>query len=380
MRRTRVVLGALTLLMALFGAACSTTIAAQRPLSDARVAEVNQAIEGRVASAELVEKKPTAVEVKEAKVGRDTTVWLEQSGKSEPRQRSVPTAALRRITVKQGDLGALEGLEIGFLTGAAAGFLVGGIFGATVPVGMLGGCPSIVCSLIFGGLVALVAGPSAAVMFGLPIGALTGHRTIIDFGGPEYGASATPGPAVSTPSAIASARSHYALADGHWFFGAGVSALGGAQGGGPGFSLEANYQALQWGLRAEALGARNTTNATNPAVTGVSVLGTSVFGSSPTGPYLGAGLGYLRETGGSTDVGTSAPGEGVAAMGEAGILFFRDRSWGRAAWALRMTVPLFAGSPPVFLCKTPPKCGGGPFYGGGTTAFPFGSLSLRILL
>jgi hypothetical protein len=371
---------ALLMPMALCGAGCSSTIAAQRPLSDETLAEVNQAIEGRVARAELVEKQPRAVEVKEARVGRDTTVWLEQSGKGEALPRSVPTAALQRITVKQGDVGALEGLGIGFLAGAAAGFVVGAIFGATVSPNLFGGCPSVGCSLVFGGYAALVAGPPTAILFGLPIGGLTGHRTIIDFGAPESRANEKPGPATSAPGAVGSATPHYALADGHWFFGAGLSALGGAQGAGPGLSIETDYQMLQWGLRAEALWARNTTNTTNPIVTGVSVLGTGVFGSSPTGPYLGAGLGYLRQTGGSTDVGTSAPGDGVAAMAEAGILFFRDRSWGRAVWSLRLTVPLFAGSPPMPLCKTPPNCGPGPYYGGGTTAFVFGSVSLRILL
>jgi hypothetical protein len=381
------------MLMALFGTGCATTIAAHSPLSTAAVAQVNQAIQGREVRAEFVEEHELAslkpglklIEVKEAKIGRDVTEWLEESGSGEARQRSLTTAALRRITVRERGRGALEGLGIGFLTGAILGGLAGAISAASMSPGNIGGCPSIGCSLAFGGVGALVAGASVALL-GSPIGALIGHRTTIDFDAPEPGApsvSAKPGAAVSgppigepKPGASSIAPAWYADGDRHWFFGAGASFLGDSQGAGPGFSLEVEYQALHWGVRAEALRATQPTSSTNPTVTGASVLGTRMFGSSATGPYLGVGFGYLRETGGTTDGGPTAPGHGAAAMAEAGIFFWRGRTWGRASWALRLTVPLFSESLPVVVCTTPVNCS----IGGGRTSFAFGSLALRVQL
>ena len=372
------------MLLALAATGCATTIAAQSPLSTEAVALVNQAVEGRVVSVEFVEQheraatqRPRNIEVKAAEVGRDTTEWIEHSSNGEARRRSVPTAALRRITVRDGKVGALEGLGIGLLAGAVAGGIAGGIIGANSHVGEFG-CPGIGCSIYYGSIGALAIGAHAALLLGLPIGALAGHRTtiVLEPGAPR----SEPAVEAPKPGASSTARARYAEEDGHWFFGVGASELASPQGAGPGFSLEADYQALHWGVRGEALEAVQTTNSTNPKVTGASVLGTHVFGDSDTGPYLGAGLGYLRQTGGSTDTGTSAAGDGAAAMAEAGILFWRDRIWGRAVWALRLTVPLFSGRPPVLVCATPPNCGGGPYFGGGRTSFPFASLSLRVLL
>src|SRR5947207_2888018 len=98
------------MLVAVFGMGCATTIAARHPLSTAAVAEVNQAIERREASAELVEElQPLKrVEVKDAEIGRLTTEWIEKSDGGEARKRSLPTAALRRITVRERDVGGLE--------------------------------------------------------------------------------------------------------------------------------------------------------------------------------------------------------------------------------------------------------------------------------
>jgi hypothetical protein len=168
--------------------------------------------------------------------------------------------------------------------------------------------------------------------------------------------------------------------NGHWFLGAGGSLLVYQQdGGGPGFSLEAQYQALHWGMGVSAFqgtlghgSCPGCPSYDDAKVTSALALGTRVFGDGGVGPYLGAGAGYLRETGGSP-VGPTTPGAGAAALAEAGVLLWRNRSWGRAALALRATVPLFAERPPVYTCPTCPRSGGSP-------SFTFGSLSLRIFL
>lgn len=97
-----------------------------------------------------------------------------------------------------------------------------------------------------------------------------------------------------------------------------------------------------------------------------------MFGESETGPYLGAGLGYLIETGESQSPTPSAHGRGVAAAAETGVLFLRDRTQGRIALGLRLTVPLFAEGTPVpsSLYQAGPS----------SPSFPFLSLSLRFLL
>ncbi len=163
--------------------------------------------------------------------------------------------------------------------------------------------------------------------------------------------------------------------DGHWFLGASATMVAENDGAGPGLSLDAEYQTLHWSIRASALGASLRQSYKTATVASASALGARVFGESSAAPYLGAGLGYLRETAEST-FGETEPGQGAAAVAEAGILFWRDRQWGRAALALRLTVPLFAETPVVYSCPTPQSCAGSI----GSPSFPFASLSFRILL
>lgn len=162
---------------------------------------------------------------------------------------------------------------------------------------------------------------------------------------------------------------------GHWFLGASAALVAKSDGGGPGLSLDAEYQTLHWSIRASALGASLRQDYRTATVASASLLGARIFGESATAPYLGAGVGYLRETAESQS-GQSGPGQGAAAVGEAGVLFWRDRQRGRAGLALRLTVPLFAETVPVYSCPTPQSCP----VSTRSPSFAFASLSFRLLL
>jgi hypothetical protein len=185
--------------------------------------------------------------------------------------------------------------------------------------------------------------------------------------------------AILIDAARASAPSdfHFTSADrdSHWFLGASAALVAKSDGGGPGLSLDAEYQTLHWSIRASALGASLRQNFRTATVASASALGARIFGESATALYLGAGVGYLRETS-ESQFGQTGPGQGAAAVGEAGILFLRDRQWGRAAVALRLTVPLFAETVPIYSCPTPQSCSVSP----GSPSFAFASLFFRVLL
>jgi hypothetical protein len=176
---------------------CSTTIAAHRPLSDPALAEVNQSIEGRAARVVLGEgpeqnadvrrarrsvMREASLDIKEVQVERDTTRWLElrPRAESEWRPTEAPTASLKSITVQNRARGAGEAFLIGFVGGAVvSGFAAGVAAGGASP-GEISGCPSFGCSLEFGAVVGL-AGGLVAGLLALPIGALIGHTTTIQF-------------------------------------------------------------------------------------------------------------------------------------------------------------------------------------------------------
>jgi len=106
-------------------------------------------------------------------VGPITTEWLEARGGG-VRPRSVPTAALQWIHLRNRGKGAIEGIGVGFLAGAIAGGLVGGIAGSQI-----NDCDR--CGFPFALIGAVALGVTAALLVGLPIGAIVGHRTTVEF-------------------------------------------------------------------------------------------------------------------------------------------------------------------------------------------------------
>ena len=118
---------------------------------------------------------------KDVKVGRDNTQWLERATSfGEYLPRTAPTAALRRISVRQHGWGALDGLGLGLLSGVVAGALVGAIY--PVARQTTGGCNETpwVCppgSAIVGALFGAIPG----AIVGTLLGAAIGHRTTLEF-------------------------------------------------------------------------------------------------------------------------------------------------------------------------------------------------------
>ena len=164
-------------LAAILSLGCSSTIAVRRPLSASTLAEVNDAIEDRSAEVTLASTL-RATQTKNLKVGRDETQWLEGGGE-ERRPKSVPTAALQRITVMAYWRGAAEGLGVGILTGPVVGGLLGGLIGSVSKSPFCEHCNDNIAGpgAIIGAGVGLVLG----ALVGLNVGAAIGHTTTIDF-------------------------------------------------------------------------------------------------------------------------------------------------------------------------------------------------------
>ena len=165
-------------LAALFVLGCSTTLVARRPLSEAALAEVNTAIAGRnarVMATGVAEAGPLGR--KDVKVTASTTEWLERPSAADPwRPRSVPTAALWMIAVRQPGRGALEGLGLGLLAGAVVGAIVGG-------AGSRGEIPGPV-----GGGIGVGVGAFTGLLIGAVLGGGIGHRKTVEFESPEVAA------------------------------------------------------------------------------------------------------------------------------------------------------------------------------------------------
>jgi hypothetical protein len=127
---------------------------------------------------------PKSLDAREVKVGRDTTQWLElRSGTGdERRQSTVPTAALKSISVRRRGRGALEGLGLGLVLGVTVGAAVGGLWGAVGEshVSPECGCPLTAAGLVYGAAFGAILGP----LLGTAIGAGIGHRTTVEFDPP----------------------------------------------------------------------------------------------------------------------------------------------------------------------------------------------------
>jgi hypothetical protein len=123
-----------------------------------------------------------SLDAREVKVGRDTTQWLELRSGDEWRQSTVPTTALKRISVRRRGRGALEGLVLGLVLGATTGAAVGGLWGAVAEgnASPSCGCPFAAVGLVFGAAFGAILGP----LLGTAIGAGIGHRTTVEFDPP----------------------------------------------------------------------------------------------------------------------------------------------------------------------------------------------------
>src|SRR5258708_7293371 len=118
--------GALSGMLVTFGTGCANTVAAHRPLSEENLASVNDSLGGREARVTLAGVPPAEpLPAKDVEGGRHTTQWLPlPRGPQASQPRTVPTAALQRISIKRRDLGALVGLAVGANGGAAVGGIV----------------------------------------------------------------------------------------------------------------------------------------------------------------------------------------------------------------------------------------------------------------
>jgi hypothetical protein len=171
--------GALAGMLVTFGTGCANTVAAHRPLSEENLAEVNDSLGGREARVTLAGVPPAEpLPAKDVKVGRDTTQWLElQRGTEASRLRTVPTAALQRISIKRRDLGALVGGAVGANVGSAVGAIVAAALAQpSCGVGACGGFGYVVV----GDLIGLLAGAGVGAMLGAGIG----HTTTVEFDPP----------------------------------------------------------------------------------------------------------------------------------------------------------------------------------------------------
>jgi hypothetical protein len=161
------------------GAGCSTTIAAHRPLSDDKVAEVNESLEGHRASV-IVAAEPvrtTPLDAKNVKVGRETSGWLEKSAMNDWRPTAAPTTSLKKVSVWDHGTGALEGLGFGVAIGAVTGSIVGSAVASSASLYEF----SPQDKLWVGAGAGAVAGAVLGALMGTIIGAAVGHRTTIEF-------------------------------------------------------------------------------------------------------------------------------------------------------------------------------------------------------
>ncbi len=179
--------GALSGMLVTFGTGCANTVAAHRPLSEENLASVNDSLGGREARVTLAGVPPAEpLPAKDVEVGRDTTQWLElQRGTEASQPRTVPTAALQRISIKRRDLGALVGLAVGANVGSAVGVIVAAAL-APQNCGIGGSCSGF-AYLLVGDLIGLLAGAGVGAMLGAGIG----HTTSVEFDPPSKVASPT---------------------------------------------------------------------------------------------------------------------------------------------------------------------------------------------
>lgn len=190
----RSTIGVCIALVAVVPLGCSTTRRiAERPLSQKALAELDKMVGDGTAT--VVHQQPpgegpsTRLEERASnlKVGSEVTEWLttsvsdsepaDVSARASPQKKTVPTAALREISVTDR---TGHSLRVG-LAGGAVGAALGGLFGMTL--GSLscrnggGDCSAKTSGAITGAL-------AGFIMVGLPaaaIGGASGHRTTIEF-------------------------------------------------------------------------------------------------------------------------------------------------------------------------------------------------------
>jgi hypothetical protein len=225
--------------------ACSTAVAAHRPLSDSALDEVNETIESRTATLVRHKSEADAVQdatrardlvaaqdqvcrsapnhgdqtfgescrgddececgltcqagrclgsslsqahggkragrveppaIKDLKVGRETTQWLEREETTGQYQTKIaPTESIQQVSVRSHWRGALEGAGLGLLGGVLVGALTGGA--AT------SGCSNSPACGQAAGAVAIGIG-ALGVLIGAIAGGTIGHLTTIEFDAP----------------------------------------------------------------------------------------------------------------------------------------------------------------------------------------------------
>jgi hypothetical protein len=131
--------------------------------------------------------KPTLAAVRSVEctamtVGLDTTYWVERDRGA----RTVPTAALKKVTVVNRGVGALEGAGVGLVIGGTlGGFLNLSLSQLASQGNRPGGAGEFLAGFA-------VLGALTAVVLGLPVGAAVGHRTHVEFEDSEPATMARP--------------------------------------------------------------------------------------------------------------------------------------------------------------------------------------------
>jgi len=147
------------------------------------------------------------------------------------------------------------------------------------------------------------------------------------------------------------------------FAGGGFMLFADSTGGGPAASVDATFESTRWLLHASGL--KGTTHRYFTSdVSSASLTANRLFWAARATPYLGLGLGYLRES--TTFSGQSADVSGPAAVAEAGWLLHRAERWGRILAGVQAVVPLFGAHAPSGFTHSP--------------AFPLFGVSLRLML
>jgi hypothetical protein len=158
---------------------CSSTMPRRQPLSLATILELNEELQGHEATVVAADRgKEERLTGEYVVVEHKTTHLLEQPPDgAQPRSRSLPTAAVQRITIVKRGQGALQGLGLG----ATIGLVGGAMLGALAASGQSSSSSSGISPTGVGA----VAGGFLGALLGLPIGASVGaglgQRTTFEF-------------------------------------------------------------------------------------------------------------------------------------------------------------------------------------------------------
>ena len=163
---------------------CFDTVAVRRPLTAESLARVDDLTAGREGTVQLDGSTPAdSVYVSDLKVGPFTTAYLRLVARAPPDDgtwsvsqwvpATVPSAALRSITVVDHARGAREGLLFGVLGGIATGALVSDAASCGHSLSDMF-CP-------LGRLMGGIAGGVAVAGISTLVGYAIGHRTTVEF-------------------------------------------------------------------------------------------------------------------------------------------------------------------------------------------------------